>query len=49
MQRVDFVSLQTIRNRGPQAAEAFIMANLMLQAKEKAMESRDEEAVSTLV
>jgi len=49
MQRVDFVSLQTIRNRDPQAVEAFIMANLMLQAKKKAMESCDKEAVSTLV
>jgi len=38
----------TIRNRDPQATEAFITVNLMLQAKEKAMESRDEEAIQTI-
>src|SRR5579859_6391744 len=36
---------EDIRNGVPQAAKVFNIANVTLQAKEKAMESHDEEAV----
>jgi len=49
MQRVGDVSLQTIRNQVPQAAKGIYYKYVTLQAKEKAMESSDEEAVSTLI
>jgi hypothetical protein len=38
-----------IRNQVPQAAEGIYYEYVTLQAKEKAMESRDEEAVPTLI